>query len=366
MGWVERFTSIAAGVAVMAAVSVMVARSDPAEVLPAATFTVATPNPTPQPPTTPPTTPRAVAKPTHEKRPAPVGAIATTGFASVRQHAGFGYPTLQILPPGVLLPVLAELGSFYKVMTPNEVIGWVHRSKAETTYAKAGAKPHSLKGATIVIDPGHGGSLAGAKGPTGLKEKDVNLGIAVRVIEKLTGARVFLTRDRGDAGLAYRSAIANRLHAHAFVSLHNNALPDRTNSKTPGTETYYQQGSKESKRLAGLIYEELAKVLARFNIEWGRDPFAGAKYRRGHKGHDYYAVLRRTLVPAVIVEGMFITNAPEEALLRRPEVREIYAKAVARGIKRFFTTDDPGSGFKDPYAHPTPQCKIAGCFEYRR
>ena len=144
------------------------------------------------------------------------------------------------------------------------------------------------------------------------------------------------------------------------------SMLDVINSKMPGSETYYQQRSANSKRLSGLIYEELAKSFQRFKILWGRDPFAGAKYRIGSKGHDYYSVLRRTLVPAVIVEGMFITHAPEEALLRRADVREVYAEAVARGVTRYFNTKDTGSGFKDPYAKPTPQCKIRGCFEYRK
>jgi hypothetical protein len=63
---------------------------------------------------------------------------------------------------------------------------------------------------------------------------------------------------------------------------------------------------------------------------------------------------------------MFITNPAEERLLRSPHVREVMAVALARGIKRFFTTNDPGSGYVDPYAKPTPECKIPGCFEHRK
>jgi N-acetylmuramoyl-L-alanine amidase len=364
MGWLERITAIAAGVAVVASVSVIVARTEASSDL-GAKSAVALFTPTPLPPTAPPPTPT----PTPTPKPAPrvpttVGALETTGITSVRAHATFASKTVQILTPGVLLPVWERRGDFYKVYTPNQVFGWVHASKAKT-YAKAGGRPNSLKGATIVIDPGHGGALPGAKGPGGLTEKEANLGIARRLVDELAPARVFLTRGEGHAGLNYRSALANRLNAQAFVSVHNNALPDKK-SKTPGSETYYQQGSKDSKRLAGLIYEELHAAFKQFNIVWGKDPFAGAKYRRGSRGHDYYAVLRRTLVPAVISEGMFITNGPEEALLRQSAVRELYAEALGRAIKRYFTTNDPGSGFQDPYAKPTPNCRIPGCFEYRK
>ena len=364
MGWLERITAIFAGVAVVSAVSLMVARSEDLPVRSRATVTVTTPAP----PTAAPVRVAAVPAPT--PRPAPaiatnVGAIRTTGITSVRAHSWFASKTVQILTPGVLLPVWERKGDFFKVMTPNEAMGWVHTSKA-ATYTQASARATSLKQATIVLDPGHGGHLPGAKGPGGLPEKTPNLDIARRVAEELSVARVFLTRNEGHAGLTYRSALANRLHADAFISLHNNALPDRVNSKTPGSETYYQQRSSGSKRLSGLIYEELAKSLKRFKILWGRDPFAGAKYRIGSGGHDYYSVLRRTLVPAVIVEGMFVTHAPEEALLRRADVKEVYAEAVARGITRYFDTKDVGSGYRDPYAKPTPGCKIRGCFEYRK
>jgi N-acetylmuramoyl-L-alanine amidase len=364
MGWLERITAIFAGVAVVSAVSLMVARSEDLPVQSRATVTVTTPAA----PTLAPVRAAAVPAPPPRVTTAPptnVGAIRTTGIASVHAHSQLDSKNVQILTPGVLLPVLERKGDFYKVMTPNEAFGWVHTSKA-TTFTQATSRATSLKQATIILDPGHGGHLAGAKGPTGLPEKTPNLDIARRVAEELSVARVFLTRGEGHAGLKYRSALANRLRADAFVSLHNNALPDRVNSKTPGTETYHQQRSPGSKRLSGLIYEELEKSLRRFKILWGRDPFAGAKYRIGSGGHDYYSVLRRTLVPAVIVEGMFVSHAPEEALLRRADVKEIYAEAVARGIQRYFDTKDVGSGYQDPYAKPTPGCKIRGCFEHRK
>ena len=363
MGWLERVTAIFAGVAVVSAVSLMVARSEE-EVVSRASVTVTTPAPR----TAPPATAAPTARPTARAitaSPTTVGALSTTGVTTVREHSSFASKAREVVGAGVLLPVYERRGDFYKVFTPNERLGWVHASKART-YPKVAQRARSLKDATIVLDPGHGGHLPGARGPSGLAEAVPNFDIAQRVADELSVARVFLTRGDGHAGLAYRSSLANRLNADAFISLHNNALPDRVNSKTPGSETYYQQRSKGSKRLAGLIYEEVSSALSRFKILWGRDPFAGAKYRRGEGGHDYYAVLRRTLVPAVIVEGMFVTHRPEEALLRRADVRELYAEAVARGVRRYFETDDAGSGFRDPYAKPTPQCKIAGCFEHRK
>jgi N-acetylmuramoyl-L-alanine amidase len=178
-----------------------------------------------------------------------------------------------------------------------------------------------------------------------LQEKDVNLDIARRISAALRSARVIITRD-GDfvAGLTYRTHIASAVGAQLFVSVHNNAQAD-TGSEHPGTETYYQHESESSRRLAGLTYEELRRVLDGFHVSWrsARDP--GAKPRVNERGSDYYGVLRTSTVPAVITEGVYIDNPPEEALLRREDIRDDMALALSRAITRYLTTDDSGSGF---------------------
>jgi N-acetylmuramoyl-L-alanine amidase len=227
------------------------------------------------------------------------------------------------------------------------------------THPRASGTPRALREATIVIDPGHGGQLDGAIGPTGLPEQEPNTDIATRLAAKLEDARVFVTHP-GDvtAGLGYRAALANALGAHVLVSLHNNADPDGPSSR-PGTETYYQHRSAPSKRLSGLIYEELVPALERFDASWVADRDAGAKYRLNSNGIDYYALLRGTRIPAVIVEALFVSNASEEVLLRRADVRDAIADAIAVGISRFFVTDDPGIGFVEPYPRePGPSGRL--------
>ena len=65
-------------------------------------------------------------------------------------------------------------------------------------------------------------------------------------------------------------------------------------------------------------------------------------------GDDYYGLLRRATMPSVIVEGVYISEPEEEALLATPEFRQAYAEAVYRGVVRFLTTDEPGSGINRP------------------
>jgi hypothetical protein len=110
-----------------------------------------------------------------------------------------------------------------------------------------------------------------------------------------------------------------------------------------------------SKRLGGLLVEEMRRSFAAFDVVWMGDTDAGAKYRVQEDGQtDYYGILRRALVPSVIAEGAFISSAPEEALLATAEFRQAYAEAIYRALVRFVTTDDPGSGFTTPYLRTTP------------
>jgi N-acetylmuramoyl-L-alanine amidase len=276
-----------------------------------------------------------------------IGAVTTTERVVVRKAASDAGASASVIRSGILLPVLARSGRFLEVMTPCERVGFVPSSGVQG-FAQEAHPAKTLAQATIVVDPGHGGSETGAVGPHGLKESDVNLDIAKRLLGRLPGARVFLTRTGNyDAGLGFRAAIANGLHADAFVSVHNNADPDGPSSK-PGTETYYQIASAASKRLAGLAYEELLPTLERFKVSWVSDKDAGAKYRTNTHGLDYYGVLRHSHVPAIITESLYITNAPEEALLSHSTTRQAIADALGRAVDRFVTTTDPGSGFVTP------------------
>lgn len=266
--------------------------------------------------------------------------------------------TIVTLQSGITLPVTDLREGFVEVLTPCEARGWVAVSDVGT-HERAAARPRRLAEATIVVDPGHGGALPGAVGPSGLREADPNLDIARRVAGKLDGARVVLSRnDDFTAGLGFRTALANSLGAHALVSIHNNADPDGP-SERPGTETYYQAASSDSKRLAGLLYEEVVRAVAPFDAAWVADRDAGAKPRLNTAGRDYYALLRGSEGPAVIVEGMYVVNPSEEALLRRAEVTNAIAAAIAAGLRRFFETPDAGSGYVQPYPRePGPSGRL--------
>ena len=178
-----------------------------------------------------------------------------------------------------------------------------------------------LNGLVIAVDAGHPPS--GATGPTGLYEPVPTLAIAGRLKTYLEqkGARVVMTRTApGAVPLGDRPIMARRANAHAFVSIHLNALPDGVNPFTAhGTGTYY--------------FNAFSELLA-------RDVQAGMVRRMGLRdlgvNYDNLAVLRPTWMPSILCEGAFIMIPEQEAALRTPEFQDAYARGVTEGLERYF------------------------------
>ncbi len=216
----------------------------------------------------------------------------------------------------------------------------------------------------IVIDPGHGGMDAGAIGPGGTKEKNINLELARLLYRKLkkAGYDVYLTRNSDVfIPLSQRTKFANKKGADLFISIHCNA---NRNKKIRGMEVYFLSHSrttweravamrenasirferkdtslanlsqveliladmaqnyflKESSRLAELIVENATKV-------------SGLK-NKGPKQAGFY-VLRGSYMPAVLIETGFISNPAEEKLLNDPSFRKKVIDGVYKGIIKF-------------------------------
>ncbi len=202
--------------------------------------------------------------------------------------------------------------------------------------------------ADFVIDPGHGGNETGAVGPGGLREADLNLEVALKLRDTLVGAgySVIMTRQTDvRVPIVTRGEIAQALDPIAFISVHFNAGTDAW-SDEPGTEMFHQIESAESKRLAGLLYEEVFGYLEDFDITWVSLSDAGAMSRPNREGGDYYGVLRRPgPVTSVLAEYGYISNQAEEELYSDPAVQQQLADATLRAVRRLLTTSDPGSGF---------------------
>ena len=209
-----------------------------------------------------------------------------------------------------------------------------------------------LETVDVVIDPGHGGPETGSVGANGLVERDLNLIVALLVEKELLslGYTVALTR-RTDLHMPIRqrTAIANSLSPKAFVSIHHNGGAQRR-SDVPGTETFHQVNSSESKRLAGLLFEEIFESFKNYWVPWGNTVHNGASSRLSEPGRDAYGILRDTPdIPTAIAEAVYLSNPPEAELLILPEVQQVEAEAITRAIHRFISSSDPGSGFKPSF-----------------
>lgn len=178
-----------------------------------------------------------------------------------------------------------------------------------------------LRGLKIAVDPGH--PPVGATGPTGLWEPEGTLpvGLMVRDLLQAKGVNVFMTRSTPDpVDLNLRGTLARRENAHAFVSIHFNALPDGVNPFGPhGTATYHYH--LHSAPLAAAVQAEEVKQLSL--------PDNGVKRAN-------FAVVRGTWMPAILVEGAFIMMPDQEAALRTPEYQARYAQGIVDGLEAYF------------------------------
>jgi N-acetylmuramoyl-L-alanine amidase len=174
---------------------------------------------------------------------------------------------------------------------------------------------------TVVIDPGHGGKDPGARSILGFYEKGINLSVALDVARLLEqrGLRVKMTRtDDYYPELEERAAIANRLNADLFVSIHADSFPK---SSRRGYTVYVAKAASSSSRRA-------ARDIVRSMSGTGLNSF-------GVQTANYH-VLIGTRGPAVLVEMGYLTNRREAALLRRSSFQNRLAHAIANGICDYF------------------------------
>ena len=187
-----------------------------------------------------------------------------------------------------------------------------------------------VKGKVITLDAGHGGSDPGAIGAEGTREKHITLAITKYVQELLEdeGAKVYMTRttdvdvcgpnasDRDE--LQARVNVAEKNNSDLFVSLHINSS---VNKNVGGFSSYYFPKTDNDLKIAQAIQNKLAKNFGVDNL--------------GVRQANFY-VIKRSSMPATLLELCFISNPREEKLMQGKWFQKKAARMIVEGIKDYF------------------------------
>lgn len=225
----------------------------------------------------------------------------------------------------------------------------------------------------VAIDPGHGGEDPGAIGPTGLREKDVVLAVALQLRERLNrqrGMRAMLTRD-GDyfVPLHERVRKARRVQADLLVSIHADAFMRReargasvyalsTSGASSAAARWMAQRENASDLVGGMPAAANGDAhLMRAMLDMSTTAQIKDSLKIGHEvlgqigrvGNLHkrkveqagFAVLKAPNIPSILVETAFISNPDEEQRLRDPRFRRELVEALATGIQRYFAKNPP-------------------------
>lgn len=219
--------------------------------------------------------------------------------------------------------------------------------------------PHArhLKGFKICLDPGHGGQghvQDYKRGPTGVREAEVNLQVAFHLREMLqkAGASVIMTRvDDSYVSLSTRSQIANENSADFFISLHHNGID---NPKVNYTSTWYHgdaDDSRQSLDLARYIQQGVSDAL-----QLPTSPASGL-YSDKLITASGFGVLRLAECPAILCEASFLSNPEEEARLTKDNYLRKEAYGYFLGIARYVEGGFPKGVLVEPQHSSVIQTK---------
>lgn len=224
----------------------------------------------------------------------------------------------------------------------------------------------------VALDPGHGGEDPGAVGPSGLKEKDVVLAVALQLRDRLNtlpGMRAFLTREEDYfVPLHDRVRKARRVQADLFVSIHADAFitPSARGASvfalseggaTSSAARWIAQKENAADLVGGTNLKAADRSVLRALIDMSTTAQIKDSLRVGHEvlgqlgnvgtlhkprvEQASFAVLKAPDIPSILVETAFISNPDEEAKLANPAYRRQLVDALATGIQRYFAKNPP-------------------------
>lgn len=273
-------------------------------------------------------------------------------------------PTAPVEPP----PLTAGAASAAETRRPSPPL----QTPAPPPPPTAGQRDQINRLVIVAIDPGHGGEDPGAIGPSGLKEKDVVLRIALALRDRIDakpGMRAMLTRDADFfVPLHERVRKARRVQADLFVSIHADAF---FTPEARGASVFaLSQGGASSAAARWMAQKENAADLVggvntavkdqqvlRALLDMSTTAQIKDSLRVGHEvlqrmgsvGRLHkrqveqagFAVLKAPDIPSILVETAFISNPDEEDKLRDPDYQRRLVQALYSGIERYFARNPP-------------------------
>ncbi len=239
-----------------------------------------------------------------------------------------------------------------------------------TDPARAGRK--GVRDVVIAIDAGHGGEDPGARGYSGVYEKDVVLAIArrlARLVEQERGMRPVLIRD-GDyfVSLRERTRLARRHKADFYISIHADAFHDRrvrgmsvyalsSNGASDEAARWLAEKENASDLIGGVSLDDKDEMLVQVLLDLSQTATIESSLAAGgellrhmrplgklHKKsvqQARFVVLKSPDIPSVLVETAFISNPSDERNLRNPRYQQALARALLKGIRSYFTKNPP-------------------------
>jgi len=232
---------------------------------------------------------------------------------------------------GEQFEIISEVNEWYEVKLSSGgsafVANWVVsvdneiKSPVTQSVTKKARVPGTLKGLTIVIDPGHGGKDKGSTGPYGTHENNLTLQTSNLLADKLrmAGASVVLTRNSDEfVPLPKRVSISHQHAADAFISIHYDATIDPS---VTGFTTYYTPGRQNT----------LARA-----VNNGLDSTLSIRNRGAQPGN--YHVIRENRQNSILIELGFLSNPIEEGLLNSSSFREQATHGIYNGLLNYFNS----------------------------
>jgi N-acetylmuramoyl-L-alanine amidase len=259
-------------------------------------------------------------------------------------------------------------------LTPTPITATTPTTTPDNKSVYSAPSPQRGRDIVVAIDAGHGGEDPGAVGRRGTREKDVALSIArklQKLLRKEPGIKPVLIRT-GDYYISLRGRIrkARQHKADMFISIHADAF---RNGKARGASVFVlsQRGaSSEAARwlaasennadlIGGVSLDDKDDLLASVLLDLSQNATLAASMEVGdrilgelkrvgnvhkrHVEHAGFVVLKSPDVPSILVETGFISNRQEENQLRSKRHQQRIAKALLKGVKRYFQ-DNPPAG----------------------